>query len=79
MDDDALEALRREAEMEGDAPQGPRELDGTDLRAKRRQDLRRDAQDGDGATGGEADESLERQRRAPPLTRSSAGWDASGS
>ena len=68
MDDDALEALRREAEMEM-RRKAPRELDGTDLRAKRRKTF--DAQDGggddgDGATGGEADESLERYEYAAP-------------
>ena len=61
MDDDALEALRREAEMEM-RRKAPRELDGTDLRAKRRKTF--DAQDG--ATGGEADESLERYEYAAP-------------
>ena len=66
MDDDALEALRREAEMEM-RRKAPRELDGTDLSAKRRKTF--DAQDGggddgDGAT--EADESLERYEYAAP-------------
>ena len=70
MDDDALEALRREAEMEM-RRKAPRELDGTDLRAKRRktfdaQDGGGDDGDGDGATGGEADESLERYEYAAP-------------
>ena len=59
---------RREAEMEM-RRKAPRELDGTDLRAKRRKTF--DAQDGggddgDGATGGEADESLERYEYAAP-------------
>lgn len=63
MDDDALEALRREAEMEM-RRKAPRELDGTDLRAKRRKTF--DDDDGDGATGGEADESLERYEYAAP-------------
>ena len=66
MDEDALEALRREAEMEM-RRKAPRELDGTDLSAKRRKTF--DAQDGggddgDGAT--EADESLERYEYAAP-------------
>ena len=68
MDDDALEALRREAEMEM-RRKAPRELDGTDLRAKRRKTFdARDGggDDGDGATGGEADESLERYEYAAP-------------
>lgn len=66
MDEDALEALRREAEMEM-RRKAPRELDGADLSAKRRKTF--DAQDGggddgDGAT--EADESLERYEYAAP-------------
>ena len=48
MDDDALEALRREAEMEM-RRKAPRELDGTDLSAKRRKTF--DAQDGGGDDG----------------------------
>ena len=79
MDDDALEALRREAEMEM-RRKAPRELDGTDLRAKRRKTF--DAQDGggddgDGATGGGRTHlGAIRARRPDAIAR---GWDASGS
>ena len=63
MDDDALEALRREAEHEM-RRKAPRALDGTDLGAKRRKTF--DAKGGGGDDGAEADESLERFEYTAP-------------
>ena len=63
MDDDALEALRREAEHEM-RRKSPRALDGTDLGAKRRKTF--DAKGGGGDDGAEADESLERFEYTAP-------------
>ena len=64
MDDDALEALRREAEHEM-RRKAPRALDGTDLGAKRRKTF--DVPSGGGGDdGAKADESLERFEYTAP-------------